>query len=76
MGQQSELQFAAPCDLERFNIPRSTPDIRYGHVSRHLRALWRAHPMSLRKRTQRDKREPIPDFDQPAQPAGIFHAGA
>ena len=28
--------------------------------------------MSLRKRTQRDKRAPIPDFDQPAQQAGFF----
>lgn len=42
MAQQSELQFAAPSDLERFNIPRCTTDIRYGHVSRHLRALWRS----------------------------------
>ena len=32
--------------------------------------------MSLRKRTQRDKREPIPDSDQPAQPAGIFVSAA
>ncbi len=28
--------------------------------------------MSRRKREQRDKREPIPDLDQPAQPAGFF----
>lgn len=31
--------------------------------------------MSLRKRTQRDKREPIPDFDQPAQQAGFLMNG-
>lgn len=42
MAQQGEFLFAAPDDLERFNIPRSTQDIRYGHVSRHLRTLWRS----------------------------------
>lgn len=42
MALQSELQFAAPSDLKRFNIPHWTTDIRYGHVSRHLRTLWRS----------------------------------
>lgn len=28
--------------------------------------------MSKRKRHRRDKRAPIPDFDQPAQQAGFF----
>lgn len=31
---------------------------------------------SRRSRERRDKREPIPDFDQPAQPAGIFDSAA
>lgn len=38
---QEQLQLAAPKDLERFNIPRSCADIRYGHVSRHLNLLWK-----------------------------------
>lgn len=38
---QTELQFTTPHDLERFNIPRSCTDIRYGHVSRHLNLLWK-----------------------------------
>lgn len=28
--------------------------------------------MSRRKRERRDKREPIPDFDQPVKQAGFF----
>lgn len=30
-----------------------------------LRALRASHTMSRRKRTRRDKRAPIPDFDEP-----------
>lgn len=32
--------------------------------------------MSRRKRERRDKREPIPDFDLPAEQAGIFTSEA
>ena len=32
--------------------------------------------MSRRKRQRPDKRAPIPDFDQPAKPAGIFISAA
>lgn len=32
--------------------------------------------MSRRKRERRDKREPIPDADQPAQQAGFFYSAA
>lgn len=38
---QTELQFTTAHDLERFDIPRSCADIRYGHVSRHLNLLWK-----------------------------------
>ena len=32
--------------------------------------------MSRRKRERRDKREPIPEFDPPAQQAGFFNSAA
>lgn len=44
---QAALQFTTACDLERFNIPRSCADIRYGHVSRHLNLLWKTGRRAL-----------------------------
>lgn len=42
MAAQATLDFSSQDDLARFNIPGCTAgDVRYGHVSRHLRALWR-----------------------------------
>jgi len=42
MATQTTLDFYDQADLVRFNIPNSTPGaVRYGDVSRHLRALWR-----------------------------------
>lgn len=43
MATQTTLDFSGQADLARFNIPNTTPGaVRYGEVSRRLRALWRA----------------------------------